>query len=137
MNRRIKSLETLRQIEERGLTALARDLTQAQSAQAQALGRIDALDRRAVTEAGTSIPEAMPYIGRFLATLRREQSKERHVAAQLEGHIEGLRAQVIARFTSERTYGKLSEQLQQQILLERNRAAEAAMDDLTQSRFGR
>ena len=137
MNRRIKSLETLRQIEERGLNAVARDLTQAQTAFARATGRISELDARAVAEARTTTPEALPYIGRFLANLRREQGREAKVAAELEGQIEVLRSEVMRKFTSERTYDKLSQGLQAQIAAERARAAEAAQDDLTAARFNR
>lgn len=137
MNRRIAALETLRRIEERGLTALAQELTGAQSAQAEALRRVDDLATRAVTEAQAQSLEALPYVGRFLATLRREQGRERHAAQALEGRIEGLRDQVIERFTAERRYGKLSDDLAAKITAERAKAVEAALEDLTQARFNR
>ena len=137
MNRRIKALETLRRLEERELNTLSRELNAAQGAQSQALGRIETLQQRAVTEASTTATEAIPYVGRFLANLRKEQTRETKISRELEGKIEGLRSEVMQRFATEKTYDLLAQSQKAEIIAARSRAAEAALEDLTTSRFGR
>lgn len=137
MNRRIKALETLRRLEEREVTALSRDLTAAQGAQAQAQAQVDALQKRAQTEALTTAPEALPYIGRFLANLRREQARQTQIARNLDSTIETLRQEVLHHFAAEKTFDHLAQAQKTEILTNRTRSAEAALEDLTTSRFGR
>ena len=137
MNRRIKALETLRRLEEREVTAISRDLTAAQGAQAQAQARVDALQARAQTEALTTAPEALPYIGRFLANLRREQARETKIARDLDQQIETLRQEVLQHFSAEKTFDYLAQTQKTAILTHRNRTAEAALEDVTSARFGR
>lgn len=137
MNRRIKALNTLHQVEERALEALSVQLSTAQNARAAAEARIDALGRRAQSEARCTDQEALPYVGRFMANLRREQARETATCEQLSGQIETLREGVMAHFTAGRTWEKLAGTLTSEILTARARAAEAALEDITQSRYGR
>lgn len=136
MNKRIQALETLRRLEERELTALSQQLCAAQNARAEAEARIAHLDQRAAHEASSRETEALPYIGRFLATLRREQGREALRAQALGGQIEGLRDEVMDHFTREKTYDQLSQGLRRAMTAERSRQSEAALEDLTTARFG-
>jgi len=137
MNRRIRAIETLRRLEERELDLLSRELCAVRDARIEAEARITELDRRASIEASSSLPEALPYIGRFLATIRREQSREAARARQLSGEIETLRDQVMTRFSSEKTYSSLNERLREAIRDARLHKEEAMIEDITSARFRR
>ena len=137
MNRRIKALDTLRRVERNQLESIAQNLGQMRAVQDAARNRIEALSARAALEASSSATEALPYIGRFLTTLRREQTRESKVVRDLEGGIEALRMQVEEHFKSERTYERLADEALTQIKLERAQKAESALEDMIQSRFGR
>lgn len=137
MNRRIRAIETLRRLEERELDLLSRELCAVRDAKIEAEARITELDRRASIEASSSLPEALPYIGRFLATLRREQSREAARAQQLSGEIETLRDQVMVRFSSEKTYSSLNDRLREVIREARLNKEEAMIEDITSARFRR
>lgn len=137
MNRRIKALEVLQRVEERALTQISQRLCAAQGARAAAVARHDALGQRAVVEGHCDSPEALPYIGRFLATLRKEQAREAHIAAELDEQIEGLQGEVMRRFTAEKTYSQLADTQKQAIKLSRLQQSEAQLEDITASRFGR
>ncbi|MCB5410874.1 hypothetical protein [Pseudogemmobacter faecipullorum] len=135
MTPRLKALSTLQQIESRALQSLSRALSEAQGARAASEARIQALGERAAREARVSSPEALPYLGRFMATLRREQGREQATCQQLSGKIDGLRDQVMQHYTAGRSWEMLSERLQEEIATERARRAEAQLEDMTSARF--
>ena len=135
--RRIEALQTLRRLEERQLDELARDLTQVQTAQAKALAQVDHLQERAIKEASTTAYEAMPYVGKFLANLRKEQTRANETAHQLQVHIDTLRSEVMVHFSAERAYDRLAATALSALREERRRKEESAIEDLTLSRFGR
>lgn len=135
--RRIEALQSLRRLEERQLLELSRQLTAAQTAQANALQDIDTLQKRAEVEASSRETEALPYIGRFLAALRKEQGRVQQISNQLDGQISGLRQEVMVHFGAERSYDRLAQTTLDALLKERERKAESAMEDLTISRFRR
>lgn len=135
MTQRLKALSTLKQIESRALQSLSRALSEAQGARAAAEARITALAERAAREAHVSTPEALPYLGRFMATLRREQAREQEICTGLNGRIEGLRDQVMQHYTAGRSWEMLSDRLQSEITEERQRKSEAMLEDMTSARF--
>ena len=135
--RRIEALQVLRRLEERALEALARDLTAAQSAQSAAMAEVDHLQDRAVREASTKSVEAMPYVGKFLVTLCKEQARAQEKARALDGQISQLREEVITHFSAERSYERLAAKALTALREERRQREESASEDLTLSRFGR
>lgn len=137
MNRRIKALNTLHQVEERALEALSRDLSTAQKARAGSEARIAELGQRAATEAQCLSVEALPYVGRFMATIRREQAREAANCKALETQIEGLRDKVFTHFTAGRNWETLSKDLTREIISARERQSESALEDITSARFKR
>ena len=133
--RRIEALLTLRRLEERQLNQLSRQLNAVQAAQAQALQDIDTLQKRSEIEAQSRDVEALPYIGKFLAALRKEQGRAQQVSHHLERQIEGLRSEVMQHFGAERSYDRLAQTTLEALRKERERKAESAMEDMTLSRF--
>lgn len=137
MTPRLRALAALQRVEERALEQLARELTTAQNLRAKSEARIIELQERAATEGRCTSPEAMPYIGRFVATLRREQGREAQTSRQMSEQIDGLQDQVMKHFTAGRTWENLSEKLTSEILAERLRKSEAAIEDMISARFKR
>ena len=135
MQRRLQTIETLRRIEERELEVLARELTAAQTIKAQAEAQIVALQSRALHEAKTTEPEALPYIGRFLATIRREQNRAAHEARAVEGRIDNLQSQVMVRFSAEKTFDTLKTQVLTHLREARSKQEEAQLDEIASVKF--
>ncbi|MFC0281195.1 hypothetical protein ACFOHK_07600 [Falsigemmobacter intermedius] len=137
MNRRLQALQLMQRIENQDLERLSRDLNDAQGRRARAEGEIAALDTRAGLEARSVMTESLPYIGRFLAELRREQDRQRQVTREMTGRIDALRDTVMASFTRGKTYERLGDDIRSAQRCERLAREEAALSDLTTARFAR
>ncbi|RRH75796.1 hypothetical protein [Falsigemmobacter faecalis] len=137
MSRRLQALQLMQRLEDQDLERLSRDLTQAQGLRARAEGEIAALDSRAGLEARSCVTEALPYIGRFLAELRREQDRQRQVTREMTGRIDALRDTVMASFTRGKSYERLGDQIRSSEREERLAREEALLADLTTARFAR
>lgn len=137
MSRRLQALQLMQRVEHQELERLSRDLTQAQGLRARAEGEITALDNRAGLEARSVMTEALPYVGRFLAELRREQDRQRQVARDMTGRIDSLRDTVMSSFTRGKSYERLGEEIRSAEHTERLAREEAALSDLTTARFAR
>lgn len=137
MNSKIKALDILRRVEDQTLTQYSQSLNAAQAAQAACLSRQAALQDRLTTEARTQATEALPYIGRFLATLRKEQAREASLAQVLDKEINTLRDEVMVHFTAEKTYAQLADSQRQAMMLARVQKAEAQIEDMTAARYKR
>lgn len=137
MNNKIKALDILRRVEDQTLTQYSQSLNAAQAAQAACLSRQADLERRATNEARTQATEALPYIGRFLATLRKEQAREASLAQILDKEISALRDEVMLHFTAEKTYAQLADSQRQAMMLARLQKAEAQVEEITAARYKR
>lgn len=137
MNSKIKALDILRRVEDQTLTQYSQSLNAAQAAQAACLSRQAELQHRVSHEARTQATEALPYIGRFLATLRKEQAREASLSQVLDKEISALRHEVMVHFTAEKTYAQLANSQRQAMMLARLQKAEAQVEEITAARYKR
>lgn len=75
MTRRLATLATIARLDDQRLRQHAAELVPLQDRAARLLAEVQELDRRRQTESSVTLIEAMPYLGRFLATLRREKDR--------------------------------------------------------------
>lgn len=95
MKRRLATLATIARLDDRRLRQAAAELAPLQERIAGLEAEAQELDRRRVQESGVTMVEAMPYLGRFLATLRRERDRIAADRAATEQAAEAKRDEVL------------------------------------------
>lgn len=89
MTRRLATLATLARLDDRRMQAAAAELVPLQDRIARLDAEAQELDRRRLAESAITQVEAMPYLGRFLATLKREMDR---IAADRAGSLQAAEA---------------------------------------------
>ena len=95
MTRRLATLATIVRLDDRRLRQVAAELAPLQARLAMLAAEADELDRRRQQESAVTLVEAMPYLGRFLATLRREADRMAADRAAIERAVEAKRDEVL------------------------------------------
>lgn len=120
MKRRLAMLATLARVDDRRMRDAAADLVPLQDRLSRLAQEAAELERRRQQEGSVSAVEAMPYVGRFLTTLRRETDRIRAERVAVEQAAEVKRAQVLDAWKDlrpkERLQAALRDQVRQDLL---------------------
>lgn len=127
MTRRLATLATIARLDDRRLRQAAAELVPLQERLAGLEAEATELDRRRQQESAVTLIEAMPYLGRFLATLRRETDRITAARAAVETAVESKRDEVLDAWRDLRSKEQLRD-----ALLARART-EALLADQTES----
>lgn len=117
MRRRLATLATVARLDDRRLRQHAAELAPLQDHAARLEAEARELDRRRHQESAVTLIEAMPYLGRFLATLRRETDRLSAERARVDRAVEAKRDAVLEAWRDLRAKEEL-----QAALLSRARA---------------
>lgn len=111
MKRRLATLATIARLDDRRLRQAAAELAPLQARLAALATEAGELDRRRQQESAVTLVEAMPYLGRFLATLRREADRIAADRAAIEGAVEAKRDEVLQAWSDLRSKEHLRDAL--------------------------
>lgn len=107
----------------------AAELVPLQQRAARLAAEAQELDRRRQLESAVTEVEAMPYVGRFLATIRREMDRIRVDRAATEHAVEAKREHVLDAWRDLRPKEKLQATLQDTARLTRLQADQQESDE--------
>lgn len=111
MKRRLATLATIARLDDRRLRQAAAELAPLQARLAALATEAGELDRRRQQESAVTLVEAMPYLGRFLATLRREADRIAADRAVIERAVEAKRDEVLQAWSDLRSKEHLRDAL--------------------------
>lgn len=129
MKRRLATLATIARLDDRRLRQSAAELLPLQDKAARLDAEARELDRRRQQESAITLIEAMPYLGRFLATLKRETDRITQDRATLESAIDAKRQEVLAAWRDLRAKEHLQHRIHDRAQAVRIQAEQAEMDE--------
>ena len=129
MKRRLATLATLARLDDRRLREAAAELVPLQDRVARLAAEAQELDRRRQQESTVTLVEAMPYLGRFLVTLRRETDRIASDRVKADKAEDSKREQVLDAWRDLRPKESLQTKLLDHARLERLRVEQAELDE--------
>ena len=111
MTRRLATLATIARLDDLRLQQAAAELAPLQARLAMLAAEADELDRRRQEESVVTLVEAMPYLGRFLATLRREADRMAADRAAIEQAVAAKHDEVLQAWSALRSKEHLRDAL--------------------------
>lgn len=129
MKRRLATLATLARLDDRRMREAAAELAPLQDRIAQLAAEAQELDRRRRHESTITLVEAMPYLGRFLVTLRREADRIASDRATTQQAEDLKREQVLGAWRDLRPKEALQAKILDQARHERLRAEQVESDE--------
>jgi len=137
VTRRLATLALIARLDDQRLQRHAAELTPLQERAARLDAEAQELDRRRREEGAVTAIEAMPYMGRFLATLRRERDRIDRDARTVAQAIDGKRAEVLAAWRDLRSKEALQDRIRAKAEAERQRAEQAETDERALQQYAR
>lgn len=129
MKRRLATLATLARLDDRRMREAAAELVPLQDRMARLAAEAQELDRRRQQESAVTVVEAMSYLGRFLATLRREMDRIGADSAATGQAAEAKREQVLDAWRDLRPKENLQAALLHRAAQDRLRAEQQEADE--------
>ncbi len=129
MKRRLATLAMVARLDDRRMREAAAELIPLQDRVARLAAEIDALDRRRQEESRVTEVEALPYLGRFLATLRREMDRIGSDMAATEKAADRKREEVLDAWKDLRPKERLQASLLDRAFQERLRVEQVDADE--------
>lgn len=137
MKRRLATLATLARLDDQRMRAAAAELAQVQERLAALSAEAQELERRRQVESTVTEIEAMPYLGRFLETLRRERDRIGADSAAATRVAEVKRGEVLDAWRDLRPKEKLQQALRLRLRQERLLAEQQEADERVSQEHGR
>lgn len=122
MRRRLATLALIARLDDRRLKQAVVELAPLQARAAALAEEQGELDRRRTEESAVTLIEAMPYLGRFLASLRREMDRIDAEGRAVAQAVDAKRDEVLAAWRDLRS----KEQMQDAILAAARHSAAVA-----------
>lgn len=137
MKRRLATLATLARLDDQRMRAAAAELAQVQERLAALAAEAQELERRRQVESTVTEIEAMPYLTRFLETLRRERDRIGADSAAATRVAEVKRGEVLDAWRDLRPKEKLQQTLRLRLRQERLLAEQQEADERVSLEHGR